>query len=68
MNKTIAFLLVWILILPAACSKPAEESQENAFEIVTGSLSEYVIVRGDACEQWETDAAVLFRKTVEIKD
>lgn len=66
MNKTIVFFLVWILILPAACSKPAEESQENAFEIVTGGLSEYVIVRGDACEQWETDAAVLFRKTVEI--
>lgn len=75
MNKTVSLILIMLFIfqLLIACSQTSdkpfgtitEEPAESVFTVVSGGSSDYIIVRGDTCEQWETDAAILFRKTVE---
>lgn len=69
----LVFIAAFVFFQLSACSPasdrpPGAASEippENAFAVVSGGSSGYVIVRGETCEQWETDAAVLFRKTVE---
>ncbi|MHB1151523.1 MAG: hypothetical protein ACYCWE_00680 [Eubacteriales bacterium] len=75
MKRTISLILIMVFIFPLlnACSqtsdKPSDTTSEilpeSVFTVVSGGSSEYIIVRGDTCEQWETDAAINFRKTVE---
>jgi hypothetical protein len=75
MIKPAAFVLILALFFPlfTACFQtqdtPSDTTADTApaktFSIVEGGASEYVIVRGDTCEKWETDAAILFRQTVE---